>query len=146
MMKHGINKCRVCDHYINSEDTCEFCDFKWSTEYSPWTDDWDIINIDDDVEWSFLQIMYRLKAFNVDCLQVFNWFEGDAILITGIREMYPDRIAKALGVHKECISLDADIGICVVNLFMEKALRTFFKDVNGEDITVAELLERCNDG
>ena len=66
MMRHGINKCRVCDHYINWEDTCEFCDFKWSTEYSPWSDDWDIFDIDDDVEWSFLQIQDRLKYHDID--------------------------------------------------------------------------------
>lgn len=91
----------------------------------PWTDpvDWDVLEIDDDVEWSFLQIMYRLKAHKIDCLQVINWFDGDDILITGIREMYPDRIAKALGVHKECISLDSDVGVCIVNLFKEKCLR-----------------------
>ena len=117
-------KCHICSNYLHGIERCKYCSFEYDNSL-PWTDpvDWDVLSIDDDVEWSFLQIMYRLKSRNIDCLQVFNWFDGDDILITGIREMYPDLIAKALGVHKECISLDSDVGICIVNLFMEKCLR-----------------------
>lgn len=123
MMKHGINKCRVCDHYINWEDTCEFCDFKWATEYSPWSDDWDIFNIDDDVEWSFLQIQDRLKYHDIDCLLVINWFNDDnAIVLIGCMS-YADRIAKALGINEECIVQDLEYGITIINLFKEKWLR-----------------------
>ena len=123
-MNHDRMKCHICSNYLQGIERCKYCNFEYDDSL-PWTDpcEWDVLDLDDDVEWSFLQIMYRLKAFKIDCLQVFNWFDNDDILLIGVREMYPDRIAKALGVHKECISLDSDVGICVVNLFKEKYLR-----------------------
>ena len=123
-MSYDRMKCHICCNYLHGVERCKYCHFEYDDDL-PWTNpcEWDILDIDEDVEWSFLQIQYRLKSKDIDCLQVFNWFEGDAILITGIREIHPDRISHALGVHKECISLDADAGICVINLFMEKYLR-----------------------
>lgn len=123
MLKHGIEKCRVCKHYISEDQGCNKCEFDWSDEYPPVLDDeWDIFNIDDDVEWSFLQIQDRLKYNGIDCLQVLNWYDDNAIVLIGVKA-YGDRVAKALGVHEECISEDLDIGIMVVNLFKEKWLR-----------------------
>lgn len=122
-MKHGINKCRVCDNYMRGTDTCKFCHFEWATEYPP-TDDygWDIFDIDDDVEWSFLQIMDRLKYKGIDVLQVINWYDDNVIILIGVRD-YPDKVARALGVHEDCIVSDLDMGIMVINLFKEKWLR-----------------------
>ena len=123
MMKHGIEKCRVCKHYISEDQGCTKCEFDWSDEYPPVLDDeWDIFNVDDDVEWSFLQIQDRLKYKGIDCLQVLNWYDGNAIVLIGVKA-YGERVAKALGVNRECISEDLEIGIMVVNLFKEKWLR-----------------------
>lgn len=123
MLKHGIEKCRVCKHYISEDEGCTKCEFDWSDEYPPVLDDeWDIFNIDDDVEWSFLQIQDRLKYKGIDCLQVLNWYDGNAIVLIGVKA-YGERVAKALGMHSECISEDSEIGIMVVNLFKEKWLR-----------------------
>lgn len=119
MLKHGIEKCRVCKHYISEDEGCTKCEFDWSDEYPPVLDDeWDIFNIDDDVEWSFLQIQDRLKYKGIDCLQVLNWYDGNAIVLIGVKA-YGERVAKALGMHSECISEDSEIGIMVVNLFKE---------------------------
>lgn len=123
MLKHGIEKCRVCENYLRGVDTCKFCHFEWATEYPP-TDEygWDILDIDDDVEWSFLQIMDRLKYKGIDCIQVINWFEENVIILIGCNA-YADKIARALGVNEECMVQDLEIGITVVNLFKEKWLR-----------------------
>ena len=122
-MKHGIDKCRVCDNYMRGADTCKFCHFEWASEYPP-TDDveWDIFDLDDDVEWSFLQIMDRLHYKGIDVLQVINWFEDNVIILIGVRH-YADKVARALQVHEDCIVADLDMGIMVINLFKEKWLR-----------------------
>lgn len=122
-MMHGIDKCRVCDNYLGGLDTCKFCHFEWATDYSPTNDvEWDLLDLDDEVEWSFLQIQDRLKYKGIDCLQVINWFDDNVIVLIGIRA-YADRVANALGVHREVISEDSDVGIMVINLFREKYLR-----------------------
>lgn len=124
MLKHGIDKCRLCEHYISEEQGCTKCEFEWATEYPPTNDDcWDILNLDEDLEWSFLQIMDRLAYKDIHCLQVINWYgTDDVVVITGCRA-YVGRIADALGVHEDSIVQDVDRGVCVVNLFKEKYLR-----------------------
>ena len=117
-------RCHICSNYLHGIDTCKFCSFEYDDNL-PWTNDcdWDLLALDEDAEWSFLQIQYRLKAKKIDCLQVIDWYNGDDIILFGIREMYPDNIAQALGVYKESISLDPDIGICIINIFKERILR-----------------------
>lgn len=84
--------------------------------------DWDIFKLTDEEEWSFLQIQYRLKEFGIDVLQVIDWYDGDDIILIGVRA-YHERIASALNIHQSSISSDLDIGIMVINLFKEKYLR-----------------------
>lgn len=127
-MKHGIEKCRVCEHFISEQQGCSKCDFEWSTVYPPVLDDeWDILKLDDELEWSFLQIQDRLRFKSIDCLLVINWFDNNVVLLFGVRA-FADRVADALGVHRECISEDTDYGIMVVNLFQEKYLRRELKN------------------
>ena len=116
-------KCNICSNYLQGIERCKFCSFEYDDSL-PWTTDldWDIFEIDDDVEWSFLQIMYRLKSRNIDVLQVINWFDDNVIILIGCNA-YMDRIARALGVHVDCMVQDLDIGITVINLFKEKYLR-----------------------
>lgn len=117
-------KCHICDNYLHGIERCKYCSFEYDDDL-PWTNDvdWDIFDIDDDVEWSFLQIQYRLKSKDIDCLQVINWFDDNVIVLIGCNA-YADRIARALGVDKECMVQDLDIGVTVVNLFKEKVIRT----------------------
>ena len=123
MLKHGIQKCRVCEHYINEEEGCTKCEFTWAEEYPPCNDEkWDIFDINDELEWSFLQIMDRLQYKGIACLEVLNWYSDNVIILIGCRA-YLDRIADALGVHEESMVQDLDIGITAVNLFKEKYLR-----------------------
>ena len=138
-------KCHICDNYLHGLERCKYCSFEYRDDL-PWTNDveWDIFDIDDDVEWSFLQIQYRLKAKGVDVLQVINWCDGDAIVLIGVHA-YPSKVAMALQVSEECISSDLDMGIMVVNLFKEKCLRTYFKDVEGEELNIVELVEVINE-
>lgn len=122
-MKHGIEKCRVCEHFISEQQGCTECKFEWSTVYPAVNDDeWDILDLDDELEWSFLQIQDRLRFKGIDCLLVLNWFDNNAVLLFGVRA-FADRVADALGVHRECINEDSDYGVMVVNLFQEKYLR-----------------------
>ena len=117
-------KCHICSNYLHGIERCKYCSFEYDDNL-PWTNDteFDIFSIDDDVEWSFLQIQYRLKSKGVDVLQVYNWYPDDnCIVLIGVRA-YPDRVARALGVHRDCIVSDLDAGIMVVNLYMEKCLR-----------------------
>ena len=66
--------------------------------------------------------MDRLHYKGIDVLQVINWFEDNVIILIGCNA-YMDRIARALGVHEDCIVSDLDMGIMVINLFKEKWLR-----------------------
>ena len=118
------NRCHICENYLHGIERCKYCSFEYDDNL-PWTNDvdWDIFEIDDDVEWSFLQIQYRLKSKGIDVLQVLNWGDDDSIVLTGVRA-YPEKVAKALGVNTECIVSDSDVGIMVVNLFKEKVMRT----------------------
>lgn len=124
MMKNDRMKCHICSNYLHGIERCKFCSFEYDDDL-PWTNDvdWDIFEIDDDIEWSFLQIQYRLKSQNIDCLQVINWFDDNVIILIGCNA-YMDRIARALGVDKESMVQDLDIGITVINLFKEKVIRT----------------------
>ena len=118
------NRCHICENYLHGIERCKYCSFEYDDNL-PWTNDndFDIFEIDDDVEWSFLQIQYRLKSKGIDVLQVLNWGDDDSIVLTGVRA-YPEKVAKALGVNKECIVSDSDVGIMVINLFKEKVIRT----------------------
>lgn len=134
-------KCHICSNYLHGLERCKYCEFEYD-ESLPWCDDteWDIFDVDSEVEWSFLQIQYRLKSKGVDCLQVLDWWDNSVIVLIGV-VAFPWKVARALGVHEECISSDSDIGIMVINLYKEKAMRTLFKDtVNDEEVTVDELL------
>ena len=119
-----VKKCHICSNYNHIHEECSNCKFEYDDNL-PWTNDdsWDIFKINDDEEWSHLQIMYRLKKFDIDVLQVYNWVPDDnSIVLVGVRA-YPERVARALGVDMESIVSDLDAGIMVINLFKERYLR-----------------------
>lgn len=117
-------KCHICANYMQGIERCKYCSFEFDDDL-PWTNDvdFDILNIDNDVEWDFLQIQYRLKSKGIDVLQVLSWWDNNILVLIGIRA-YADKVAMALGVNRECIVEDLDIGIMVINLFKEKVMRT----------------------
>ena len=113
-----MEKCRSCRNFLWKLNNCKFCSY----EHIDNKNDWDILDLDDEEEWSFLQIQYRLKDKGIDCLQVINWFDGNVVILIGVRA-YPEKVARALNVHQAVISDDSDIGIMVINLFQEKYVR-----------------------
>ena len=116
-------KCKICNKYNFNTDECSLCDFEFSKElYWNNDDEWDILNLDDDYEWSHLQIQYRLKSKNIDCLFADIWYDENIAYLIGAKAN-PDRIAEVLGIHKEVIYNDFDKGIMILNLFQEKYLR-----------------------
>lgn len=99
---------------------CDYCNF----EYLEWyiKDDWDILSLNDDYEWSHLQIQYRLKAKGIDCLTADIWCDKNIAYIVGAKA-HSDEVAKALGIHQECVYDDSEKGFMILNLFQEKFIR-----------------------
>jgi rubredoxin len=92
-------KCHICSNYFHGLGQCKYCEFEYDDSL-PWTTDteWDIFDVDSEVEWSFLQIQYRLKSRGVDCLQVLDWWDNSVIVLIGVRA-FPSKVAEALKVH-----------------------------------------------
>ena len=116
-------KCKFCTKYDYLAEDCSLCQFEYDEEL-PWTKDdhWDILNLNDDIEWSHLQIQYRLKSKNIDCLHADIWFDNDVAFIIGAKAN-EERIAEALGLHKQAVYMEHESGLCILNLFKEKYLR-----------------------
>ena len=118
------DKCHNCENYLHGLERCKFCSYQFDDSLA-WNDNskWDIFEIDDEIEWSFLQIQYRLKAHGIDCLEVINWCPNDNVIVIFGVKSYPEKVAEVLGVHRDSIVSDSEIGIMVINLFMEKYFR-----------------------
>lgn len=121
-MKHGIEKCRICENYLQGLDTCKFCSFELSTEYPPCTDDFDILNLDDDIEWSFIQILDRLHSKGLPCVFADMWSDNNIVILVGCN-VFTSKIAEVLGVHEECVYNWTDQAMVVINLYQEKCIR-----------------------
>ena len=115
-------KCEICNNYTNGE--CKFCNFEYHRWYH--SDDWNILNLDDDYEWSHLQIQYRLKAKNIDCLSADIWWDNNLAYIIGAKA-HKEAVADALGVNRECVYDNSEMGLMILNLFQEKFLRGLIK-------------------
>lgn len=123
MLNHGIEKCRVCDNYLAGVDTCKFCHFEWARDYPPTNDsEWDILDLDDNIEWSHLQILDRLHYKGIECLMADIWYNNEVAYLIGVHAD-TSRVARALGVYEECIFNDVEHGWMILNLFKEKYLR-----------------------
>ena len=147
MMKHGIEKCRVCDNYLRGVETCKFCSFEWAKDYPPTNDtEFDIFEMDDDIEWSHLQIMDRLKYKGINCLSADIWPDNNLAYVIGA-DANRERVAEALHIHKECVYEDGLKPLLIINLFQEKCLRvsTPYPDEDGEQFNLVELLEMLTD-
>ena len=118
-------KCHICSNFFHGIGQCKYCHFEFDDSL-PWTNDydWDIFEIDDDVEWSHLQLQYRLKSKGIDCLEADIWFDNNMGYIIGAKAS-PIDVANALKIHKEVVYDDRERGWLLINLFQEKFLRAY---------------------
>lgn len=113
------SKCGYCKNYIN--ENCKYCDFEYFEDFNLLDDDWDILELDDDVEFTHKQIKYRLNSHNIPCFHVDVW-NDDMCYIIGCNA-YTDDIANVLNIHHDCIYNDFEYDLVIINLFQEKYLR-----------------------
>ena len=114
-------KCNYCANYMYNVDRCKFCHFEYEDDWYT-MDDWDVLNLDDDYEWSHLQILYRLHAKNLPCSFVDLWSDNNLAILLGCN-VFTSKIADVLGVHEECIYNWSDQAMIIVNLYQEKCIR-----------------------
>ena len=121
MLKHSIDKCRVCENYLRGEDACKYCNFEWAKEYPPLNDEFNIFELDDDIEWSHYQIMDRLRYKGIECISADIWCDEDLAIVVGALAS-KSKIADALGVSDNVV-FETMHGLFIINLFMEKYRR-----------------------
>ena len=119
-----MDKCKICNHFRNKYAICDYCNFEYCEDFKLYEDDWDILNLDDDLEWSHLQIQYRLKSNNIYCTFADIWTDDNLAYIFGCNEN-EEKIASVLNIHRESIYYDYEHSFVIINLFMEKCLRGY---------------------
>lgn len=120
-----MDECKYCMHHIEETDECTFCRYETDEEKlyrSLRRDDWDILNLDDDEEWSHLQIQKRLHRKGIDCVSCDVWVDDNVAWLMGCNAKSFE-IARALNIHEETVYNDADHSFVILNLFQEKWLR-----------------------
>ena len=135
-------KCEYCANYMSGIDECKFCHF----EYDEWyvEDDFDILNLDDDYEWSHLQILNRIHAKKLPCIFADMWSDDNLAWLVGCN-VFTGKIADVLGVHSECVYNQSDQSFIVINLFMEKCIRRLEEEEwKDEDKQNKELIDVLN--
>ena len=113
-------RCDYCSNYMYGLDSCKFCHFEYDEFYT--RDDWDIFELDDDEEWSHLQVLKRLHSKNLPCLFVDMWTDNNMLVLIGCN-VFSNKLAEVLGVHEECIYNESDQAFVIINLYQEKCLR-----------------------
>lgn len=116
-------KCKICKNYDFNKNNCSQCEFKFDEELY-WNNDeeWDILNMDGEYEWEHLQIQYRLKSKNIECLAADIWWDNNLAYVLGAKAS-AQSVAEALGVHKECVYDAVEMPLIIINLFKEKYIR-----------------------
>lgn len=118
-----MNRCSYCENYLSKLDRCKFCHFEKDKDYNPFlVDDWDIMDLDNDVEWGHIQILKRLNSNGVECIGADIWFDKNMAYLMGCFAD-TDKIARVLGLHKESVYGNLDNGLVLLNLYQEKDLR-----------------------
>lgn len=112
-------KCKSCENYIRSLDTCKFCHFEHSE--SVIKDDWDILNLKEEDGWWHLQICDRLHSQGIDCYSADIWIDNMAYLVGCFVDS--GRLAEVLGMHEEAIWNSYEHGFVILNLFQERCIR-----------------------
>ena len=123
-------KCDLCkyrrlvntiDPFRLSDWECDNCKFEYDEELPYDDDDWDIFNLNDDFEWSHLQILHRLHIKKVPCIAADIWTDNNICVLIGCTA-FPSKIASALNIHEDVIYTVGDTTMIIINLFMEKCL------------------------
>lgn len=117
-----MNKCRICKNFDYGSESCGNCDFIMVDEYDPTNDDWDILNLDPELDWEHFQIMGRLYSKNIECLSADISYDDNTAIIIGCTS-HTSKVASALNIHQECIYEFNDGMLLVLNLYHEKCLR-----------------------
>ena len=115
-----MNKCRICKNFDYGSESCGNCDFMVADEYDPNNDDWDILNLDSELDWEHFQIMNRLYSKNIECLFADISYDNNIAIIIGCTHI--GKVASALNIHQECIYEFNDGMLLVLNLLEEKCL------------------------
>ena len=123
MICDASNRCRLCNHYMSGMEQCKYCEFELADDYPPTDDDkWDILDLDDNIEWGHLQIIDRLYYKGIECLSADIWYDNELAYIIGVKGSR-EEVAKALGINVECIFDDVEHSWMILNLFKEKCIR-----------------------
>ncbi len=113
-------RCKYCKNFIDESRVCEYCKFEYDEYYTK--EDWDILDLDEDYEWKHLQILNRFHSLGLPCMFADMWSDDNLVILVGCN-VYPNKIANALGVHEECIYCELDQAFVIVNLYQEKCIR-----------------------
>lgn len=114
--------CEICKNYNKEEKSCEYCKFDVDEDKLFVQDDWDILNINNDIEWGHIQILRRLHGNNIDCIYADIWMDNNIAYLIGCTEA-SYKIAGALGIHEEVIYNCLDSALIIINLYQEKDIR-----------------------
>ena len=114
--------CKFCANYMVELDRCKYCHFEFDEEYTPYkSDDWDILNLDENGDWEHNQIRDRPHLKGIDCYQADIWI-GDMAYLIGCYES-TSTLADVLNMHEEAIYNQHEQGFVILNLYQEKQLR-----------------------
>ena len=113
-------KCNFCKNYMEGIDSCKFCHFEGDEFYM--RDDWDILNLDNEEEWTHIQILNRLHSKGLPCIFADIWANNNLAFLVGCN-VFSNKLAEVLGVHEECIYNEHDQAFVIINLYQEKCLR-----------------------
>jgi len=120
--------CKFCKYFNEEEEVCFNCiGYELDEKKFFQQNDFDIFNLDDDVEWSHIQIMEQLKNNGIECTFVDMFTNNNMAWILGCNER-DSKIANVLNIHKECIYNDYEHCVVFLNLFQEKYLRGMLND------------------
>ena len=101
-LKHEL----LCKRYIDDE-----------------THEWDILHLNEEDGWEHEQIRDRLHLKGIDCYSADIWFEKNMAFLLGVDPWKSDKVAEALGLHREVIYTDGEHQFMILNLYQEKDLR-----------------------
>ena len=117
-----MERCSYCSKFNYETKNCPYCEFEYEHQFRLESDDWDILDLDDELEWSHLQILYRLHSQGVECLFADIWFDNNMAYLIGCKS-YKTELARVLNIHEDCIYEDFEHGLVFLNLFQEKYIR-----------------------
>lgn len=115
--------CKFCTNYMSELDRCKYCHFEFDEEYTPYkSDDWDILNLDEDGDWEHFQIRDRLHLKGIDCYEADIWNNDGVAYLVGCNADTSE-LARVLNMHEEAIYNQYEHRFVILNLYQEKQLR-----------------------